>query len=201
MLNLYCAGDTTDKCIHIKTAHLNPGSWIQFEQPCILQCMYTHALLFSWLVCMLCVIIWSAQTYVTTLSVITCSYPDMLFLSVLVNVLVKWHGNQKSCFFSSRVWLESMVVCKELSLPCPHNSRLMWKWHGWNLWLAWTCLFKSCIENNGGLFLRQKNYFSGRETRKTETEKLFIRHFYQPAWWYHTEKAQHEGLGLFTLVI
>ncbi len=85
-----------------------------------------------------------------------CTYPDVLFLSVWVNVLVKWHGNQKSRLFSSRVWLESMVVCKELALPCPHNSRLMWKWHGWALWLAWTCLFKSCMENNG-------EYFSGRK--------------------------------------
>ncbi len=134
-----------------------------------------------------------------------CDYTQRnnLFLYVVFECFsecaVKWHGNQKSSLFSSRVWLESMVVCKELSLPCPHNSWLMWKWHGWNLWLAWTCLFKSCMENNGGLFLRHKNYFSGGETRKKETEKQFIRHSYQPAWRYHTEISQHEGL--FTLVI
>ncbi len=160
----------------------------------------THATFVQWMVCMMHVIIWSAQTYGDY------TQRNNLFLYVvfwvfLVNVL--WSGMEirNPAFLLPCMIGEYGSCCKELSLPCPHNSWLMWKWHGWNLWLAWTCLFKSCMENNGGLFLRHKNYFSGGETRKKETEKQFIRHSYQPAWRYHTEISQHEGLGLFTLVI
>lgn len=90
--------------------------------------------------------------YVTTLSTAPCTYPAYW---ALVQARSSRSMEMRNAVFPSFVWLDSTVVCEELSLSCP-STRLMWKWHGCALWLVWTCLFSGRMKNNGDDFSGRK---------------------------------------------